>query len=210
LVCIPVEKRHRPAAVGGETSQRRIIVHILERDDGESCPLSDAHTACKRYKVCTASSTSSSTANTFMPEIKATFNLIIQVFVIFPYSALTIQRQRRVLLANTRSDTKIYIQRPDSNTHQRQSIAMISDKVYKLCTSNESVSSLLAKDPAVAPGEAWKKLYGCHAGVEKESKATARAHRDNPTAEDLKRALECGNWGPTEPSELFLRASNTF
>jgi hypothetical protein len=84
---------------------------------------------------------------------------------------------------------------------------MISDKVYKLCTSPESVSSLLAKDPTLAPGDAWKKLYGGHAAGEKESKATARAHRDQITPDDLKRALECGNWGPTQPSELFLRVS---
>lgn len=84
---------------------------------------------------------------------------------------------------------------------------MISDKVYKLCTSPESVSSLLAKDPSLTPGEAWKKLYGGHAAGEKESKDTAKIHRDEITAEDLKRAAECGKWGPTQPSELFLRVS---
>jgi hypothetical protein len=82
---------------------------------------------------------------------------------------------------------------------------MISDNVYKLCTSKESVSSLLAAEPNLAPGEAWKKLYGGHAAGEKESKATAKAQRDQITPDDLKRALECGNWGPTQPSELFLR-----
>lgn len=82
---------------------------------------------------------------------------------------------------------------------------MISDKVYKLCTSQESVSALLAKDPYLAPGEAWKKLYGGHAAGEKESKGTARAHRDTITPQDLVRAAECGKWGPTQPSELFLR-----
>ncbi len=86
---------------------------------------------------------------------------------------------------------------------------MISDKVYKLCTSQESVSALLAKDPTLAPGEAWKQLYGGHAAGAKESTATAKTHRDNHTPEDLKRALECGNWGPTEPSELFLRVGES-
>lgn len=85
---------------------------------------------------------------------------------------------------------------------------MISDKVYKLCTSKESVSALLAQDPTMAPGDAWKTLYGGHATGEKESKSTAIAHRDNHTPEDLQRALECGNWGPTKPSELFLRVSS--
>lgn len=85
---------------------------------------------------------------------------------------------------------------------------MISDKVYKLCTSTETVSSLLAKDPTLSPGEAWKRLYA-HAAGPKESKATARAHRDNHTADDLKRAAECGKFGPTEPSELFLKVCLT-
>lgn len=82
---------------------------------------------------------------------------------------------------------------------------MISDKVYKLCTSKETVSSLLAKDPSLSPEDAWKKLYGGHEAGHKESESTAKAHRDHHTPEDLKRALECGNWGPTQPSELFLK-----
>lgn len=82
---------------------------------------------------------------------------------------------------------------------------MISDKVYKLCTSKESVSALLAADPTLAPGDAWKKLYGGHAAGEKDSKVTGKGRRDDLTPEDLKRAMECGNWGPTQPSELFLR-----
>ena len=82
---------------------------------------------------------------------------------------------------------------------------MISDKVHKLCTSSESVSALLAADPTLAPGEAWKKLYDHHSLGEKESTHTAKAHRDHCTPEDLQRARECGKWGATEPSELFLR-----
>ncbi|EPE35377.1 Phospholipase D/nuclease [Glarea lozoyensis ATCC 20868] len=82
---------------------------------------------------------------------------------------------------------------------------MISEKVHKLCTGTETVSSLLAADPTLAPGEAWKKLYGGHSAGKDESTSTAKAHRNDITSEDLKRALECGNWGPTKPSELFLR-----
>ncbi|KAJ7702270.1 hypothetical protein B0H17DRAFT_1157462 [Mycena rosella] len=82
---------------------------------------------------------------------------------------------------------------------------MISPKVHQLCTGTETVSSLVAKDPQLPPGDAWKKLYGGHAAGSKESIATAREHREAHTAEDLKRARECGKWGPTEPSELFLK-----
>lgn len=85
---------------------------------------------------------------------------------------------------------------------------MISEKVYKLCTSPESVSALLAQDPTMAPGDAWKKLYGHHEAGDKESSKTATAHRKEHTPEDLQRALACGNWGPTQPSELFLKVRN--
>jgi hypothetical protein len=134
-------------------------------------------------------------------DIEAILNFMIQVLVIFPYSALTIPRQRQ--LPSTHSNNRI------TPTQGAKSGAMISDKVYKLCTNNESVSALLAKDPTMAPGDAWKKLYGGHAAGEKESKATARAHRDQSTPDNLKRALECGNWGPSQPSDLFLQASTS-
>ncbi|KAF4636045.1 hypothetical protein G7Y89_g2043 [Cudoniella acicularis] len=54
-------------------------------------------------------------------------------------------------------------------------------------------------------GDAWKQLYETHHLGDKESKSVAKAHRDQITPEDLTRARECSNWGPTEPSELFLR-----
>jgi hypothetical protein len=82
---------------------------------------------------------------------------------------------------------------------------MISEKVYKLCTSKDSVSALLANNPGLSPEEAWKQIFGRDEAGENESISTAKANRDNLTPDDLRRAHECGNWGPTEPSELFLR-----
>lgn len=128
--------------------------------------------------------------------IKVLIYLIIQTFIVFPYSALTIPRQRKLL-----KDHKSR----DSPSVRRNPTAMISDKVYKLCTSKESISTLLAADPTLPPGEAWKKLYGGHAAGPKESKTTSTERRDEATPADLQRAFECGNWGPTKPSELFLR-----
>ena len=84
---------------------------------------------------------------------------------------------------------------------------MISDKVYKLCTSKDSVSALLAADPNLSPEEAWKNLYGSQATGERNCKAAAKDRRDQATPADLQRAFECGNWGPTKPSKLFLRVS---
>jgi hypothetical protein len=82
---------------------------------------------------------------------------------------------------------------------------MISEKVHTLCNGTESVSSMLAAEPTMAPGDAWKALYGKHEAGKDVSTSTAKAHRDEITSEDLQRAFECGNWGPTRPSELFLR-----
>ncbi|KAJ7090308.1 hypothetical protein B0H15DRAFT_907267 [Mycena belliarum] len=82
---------------------------------------------------------------------------------------------------------------------------MISPKVYELCNDPETVSALVAQDPGLAPGDAWKKLYAKHCPSSRESIAKARENRDAHTPEDLKRACECGKWGPTKPSELFLK-----
>lgn len=79
----------------------------------------------------------------------------------------------------------------------------ISDKVYNFCRNPESVSSLLAKDPSLSPAEAATKLYNPKNASVSEGKVPNQ--RTGASAEDLQRAYECGKWGPTRPSELFLR-----
>ena len=69
------------------------------------------------------------------------------------------------------------------------------------------MSGLLAKDPTLAPQDAWKQLYRESPIGEEESVSTAKANRDGITPEELQRARDCGKWGPTEPSDLFLRVS---
>ncbi len=83
-----------------------------------------------------------------------------------------------------------------------------SNRTYELCTSKESVSSVLAADPSLAPGDAWRKLYGHHVGKLTTSKAANDAGKSEVSPADLERAAKCGNWGPTQPSELFLRVSD--
>lgn len=80
---------------------------------------------------------------------------------------------------------------------------MISDKLYQFAVSGKSVSSELAENPNQSPGEIVNRLF------KNKNEATG----DNPeplTREeseeaDLKRALECGNWGGQRPSNLFLK-----
>lgn len=91
--------------------------------------------------------------------------------------------------------------------HSGSSVKPISDELYALCTSNESVSSILAKDPTAKPGDAWKKLYGHDHKLGKRKSFTG-VSQSATDEELLRRTAECGKWGPTQPSELFLRVSS--
>nr|GAT53340.1 predicted protein [Mycena chlorophos] len=79
---------------------------------------------------------------------------------------------------------------------------MIPPHLYKFFKSDETVSSLIRKNPKMSPGEAWKKLYG-----HLPSKATAGPPEHKPlTEEDVEQARKCGNWGTgAQPSDLFLK-----
>ena len=89
---------------------------------------------------------------------------------------------------------------------------MTKHHTTRLCCPNQSVSSLLAHDPNLAPGDAWGRLYGEHA-----LKAAAKREQNEDGSEgvksesaaqtELETAASCGKWGPTKPSELFLRVS---
>ena len=81
---------------------------------------------------------------------------------------------------------------------------MVSQKVYNLCQTNITVSSELAQDPTLAPGKVVKKLYGDDVGGHDEHKSFKEPHA---TEEDLEKAYQCGKWGSTRPSDLFLRVS---
>jgi hypothetical protein len=79
----------------------------------------------------------------------------------------------------------------------------ISDRVYQWCTSDISVSAELAKNPELAPGKAAENLFGKERISISEKKASKE--RVPATPEDLELAYQCGKFGPTRPSELFLR-----
>ncbi|SPQ25554.1 5bf5b73f-ec42-4397-9baa-c1f5a9fccee0 [Thermothielavioides terrestris] len=79
----------------------------------------------------------------------------------------------------------------------------ISERLIRLCTSSESVSSLLAKQPSMAPSEAWERLYGEHAL--KAADGSGQDGSESVTQDELEKAAMCGKWGPTKPGELFLK-----
>ncbi|KAK5994201.1 hypothetical protein PT974_07644 [Cladobotryum mycophilum] len=80
---------------------------------------------------------------------------------------------------------------------------MVSQHVVRLCQEAETVSSILANDPTVAPGEAVKRLYGHH---KKDVHQIPNRDRPASSSEELESAFKCGRWGPTMPSPLFLHA----
>ena len=130
--------------------------------------------------------------------LQSIITFCIQIFVIFPYSALTIPRHGQLRIKGGGTSSK------EDRADETNSV-MVSHKVYELCTKEQSVSQLVAEDPTIPPGEAWKRLYGDLPKTSHGDK-TRRIGESGVTAEGLKRVAECGNWGPTKPNELFLKA----
>ncbi|CAK7222618.1 hypothetical protein SCUCBS95973_004904 [Sporothrix curviconia] len=87
----------------------------------------------------------------------------------------------------------------ESKDHGILKDRFLGDDIVKLCTAKESVSSLLAADPTLAAGDAWKTLYDKY-------KPTNHSHNKTGATkvDDLARAAQCGKWGPTKPSDVFL------
>ena len=80
---------------------------------------------------------------------------------------------------------------------------MISSKVVELCKNGHSVSAELAKDPSQEVSHICKKLFdtdGDHDTIKDKFH-----HMNELSSSDLEQAAECGNWGPSKPSELFLK-----
>ncbi|KAJ8127857.1 hypothetical protein O1611_g5779 [Lasiodiplodia mahajangana] len=82
----------------------------------------------------------------------------------------------------------------------------IRDHLNESCQSKDSVLSLLAADPNLAPAGAWQKLFH-HKSL--GSAIEDHHHRNTVTTpttdEELQRARSCGKWGSRDPSDLFMR-----
>jgi hypothetical protein len=105
--------------------------------------------------------------------------------------------------------------------------ATISDELVAWCKETPSVTDVLAKEPGLSAGEAAKRLFGKHRTAAAASKTHQGHHAhdgasspsgsifsdasdksvasSDPTPEELERALSCGKFGNTKPSELFSR-----
>ena len=82
---------------------------------------------------------------------------------------------------------------------------MVSDHTVKLCQEGGSISSELGRNPAEAPTEIAKRLYGHY---KTSAKHEPPVDRSDASSIDLQRVRQCGRWGPNEPSDLFLRIYN--
>lgn len=91
-----------------------------------------------------------------------------------------------------------------SGSDNRVCSDMVPDNVYGLCHSDRTVTSELARDPTQTPLRTFHELYRGQKGrkgglTEKEAVGDAE--------DSLHRAHECGRWGDTKPSSLFLKVS---
>jgi hypothetical protein len=88
---------------------------------------------------------------------------------------------------------------------------MVTHRVYNWCNQSETVTSELAKDPSQCPWKIFKDLYETHDHIlhPKKSVDGVRTSSDEVSSaqekDQLQKALSCGNWGSSVPSELFLK-----
>jgi len=75
---------------------------------------------------------------------------------------------------------------------------MISDFVYDLCHEHETVSTRLAANSKEVPGDVAKQLFA-------KAKSLPKSDTELKAEYDLQRAFDCGKWGTSRPSDLFLK-----
>ncbi|RMZ75693.1 hypothetical protein DV738_g5341, partial [Chaetothyriales sp. CBS 135597] len=88
---------------------------------------------------------------------------------------------------------------------------MIPPSVVALCQNGLSVSQELAKDPSKTPSRIGKELFHTDSeldvSTEESSHDGKHGHAEPRNAAgkpDLQTAAQCGNWGSSQPSDLFL------
>lgn len=144
--------------------------------------------------------------NTVLQNVGSVGDAAYQTFVEFPYRAFTTPRLAE-LPAEDQEEMGSTSENTERHVQTDEFTSPVSDELLKLLTSPESVSTVLAQNPSLSPGEAWKKLYGHHVGKLGEPRSVNDSGKRLASEEALRQAAEAGHWGPTEPSELFLRVS---
>ncbi|KAH8205566.1 hypothetical protein TruAng_000272 [Truncatella angustata] len=139
----------------------------------------------------------SSTDQTGLPKLGS---VLYQAFVEFPYSAYSVPRvpdQKKPLETSAMAQV-------DIGTAGLTNFSL-DEPLARFCQSDDSVSALLAQDPALSPGQAWKKLSHHYKNKSHETQDIRDIGKGEVTDEQLELAFRCGKWGKTRPSRLFLR-----
>lgn len=90
---------------------------------------------------------------------------------------------------------------PKSVNHSR--CYNIPPRVYDFCHSNKNVTSELEDNPHETPGHIAHRLFHHEQAIKED---VSGPMKDVGNAEDvLERAYECGIWGASRPSDLFLK-----
>lgn len=81
---------------------------------------------------------------------------------------------------------------------------MVPWKVYRLCRSDTTVTSEIARDNTQDPTKVFNKLFESNQS-DKNAEDSVYKQKDV-----LQMAHECGKWGTSEPSTLFLQVNNCY
>lgn len=150
-------------------------------------------------------------------------NVLYQTLVEFPQSAYSVQRvpdqeeaSSSVSTAATTTTTPPNTEMPHAKGNSVSSSSghptnfNIGEPLAQFCQSTDSISSLLAADPKLTPGQAWKKLSSHYKHHGHESQDIRGIGKGDVTDEQLEMAYRCGKWGNTRPSKLFLRVRSYY
>ncbi len=82
---------------------------------------------------------------------------------------------------------------------------MIPPKIYDLCQRHQTITSELAKNPSEHPSNLSKRLFDIDIEDDVHLKDRKQSGPSANGPSDIEQARHCGNWGGSEPSELFFR-----
>ncbi|BCR89608.1 IQ calmodulin-binding motif protein [Aspergillus chevalieri] len=90
-----------------------------------------------------------------------------------------------------------------AKSENRTCSEMVPENVHRLCASDRTVTSELARDPTQHPLGIFHRLYR----GQKCKKTTVSSQRESAhdAQDSLQRAYDCGRWGTAKPSTLFLK-----
>lgn len=100
--------------------------------------------------------------------------------------------------------TVFLVLRP-AKSKNRTCSEMVPENVRRLCASDRTVTSELARDPTQHPLRIFHRLFGGQKC--RKTNSPAREKSDHDAQDSLQRAYACGRWGSARPSTLFLKVS---